>query len=96
MLRSRLSTPSLVAIAFVALLAALSLVAWRQGRALESLAALDRVERERSLAEADRAELFRRIQHLESRGYVGPEAGRRLGMHTPSSSQIVYLAGGEP
>lgn len=93
--RSRLSTPSLVALAFAALLASLSLVTWRQGRALDALEALDTVRRERSLAEADRVEIQRRIQVLESRSWVAPEARRRLGMHNPVGSEIVYLAGGE-
>ncbi|HZD04479.1 MAG TPA: hypothetical protein VE173_06165 [Longimicrobiales bacterium] len=94
--RSRVSTPSLVALAFAALLASLSFVTWRQGRALEDLAELDQVRRERSLAEANRVEVQRRIQVLESRGRVASEARRRLEMHTPASSEIVYLAGGEP
>jgi cell division protein FtsL len=90
---SRLSTPSLVALAFAALLASLSLVTWRQSRALEALADLDRARRERSLAESDRVELDRRIQYLESRGRVVPEARRRLGMHTPDGSEMVLLPG---
>lgn len=95
-LRSRLSTPSLVALAFAGLLASLSLVTWRQSRALEALAELDRLERERSLTQADLTELDRRIQYLESRGRVVPEARARLGMHSPAASEIVWLPGEAP
>jgi cell division protein FtsL len=93
---SRLSGPSLVALASAALLAALSLVAWRQTRAVEALAELDRVRRETSLVMAERSELVRRVQVLESRGRVVPEARARLGMHTPDASQVVILFGEGP
>lgn len=95
-LRARLSTPSLVALAFAGLLASLSLVTWRQSRALEALAELDRLQRERSLAESDLTELNRHIQFLESRGRVVPEARERLGMHSPAASEIVWLPGDAP
>lgn len=93
---SRLTLPSLVALAVAALLAALSLVAWRQTRAIEGLAELERVRRETSLVLAERAELVRRVQHLESRGRVVPEARARLGMRTPDASQMVILFGEAP
>lgn len=79
-----------------ALLAGLSTVVWRQTRALEALAELDRVRREISLARAERADVLRRIQHLESRGRVVPEARERLDMHTPTTAEIVWLPGGTP
>lgn len=93
MLRFRLSTPALVALAFGVLLASLSLVTWRQTRALEALADLDRLTRDRSLAESELTELHRRIQYLESRGRVVPQAREELGMHTPAASEIVWLPG---
>lgn len=81
-----------VALGFAALLAALSLVVWRQSRSLESLRALESVRRERALAEAERFELSRRIQYLESRGRVEPYARERLGLHVPTgSSEMVLL-----
>lgn len=91
--RRGLSTPSLVALAFAALLASLSLVTWRQSRALEALAELESVRREHSLAEADRAELVRRIQGLESRARVVSEARSRLGLHIPDDTENVFLVG---
>lgn len=93
--RNRLSTPSLVALAFAGFLGSLSLVTWRQSRAFDALADLDRVRREHSLAEADRAELVRRIQHLESRGRVVSEARSRLGLHIPDDTERVFLVGEE-
>ncbi len=84
------------ALAVAALLASLSLVAWRQARALEALAALDGVRQARVLAVAEKAELERRIQYLESRGRVVPAARSRLGMHTPDASEMVILPGTRP
>lgn len=95
MRRIRLSAPSLVALAFAAFLASLSLVTWRQSRALEALADLDRVRTERSLAEADRAELVRRIEYLESWARVVSEARSRLGLHIPGDGERVFLLAGE-
>ena len=89
----RLTASALVAVALVLLLASLSLVTWRQSRALESLAALDSIRRERSLAEAEVTELTRRIQHLESRSRVVADARARLDMHVPSDDEIVHLLG---
>jgi cell division protein FtsL len=83
-----------IALATLALVSSLILVAWRQSRALEALAALDAVRRERSLAEAEHAALGRRIEHLESRVRVVPEARARLGMHLPDvSSELRILVG---
>lgn len=80
-----------LALAFAALLAALSLVVWRQSRALESLRALEAVRRERALAQAERFELAREIQYLESRGRVEPYASERLGLHVPTGSDELVL-----
>lgn len=90
---SRLSGPSLVALAVAALLAALTLVAWRQSRAMEALAELEDVRRETTLVLSERVELERRIQFLESRQRVVPEARARLGMHTPDASEMYFLHG---
>ncbi len=86
----------LTVLAVAALLAALSLVTWRQARALDALRDLDAVERELSLVEAERAELHRRIQTLESRGRVVPLARERLDMRTPSAGEIILLEGAAP
>ncbi len=88
------ATPSLVALGFAALLSALSLVTWRQSRAFEALAELDRVERRLSLAESEQAELRRRIQSLDSRTRISSLAQEQLGMHRPNASEMRWLSGG--
>ena len=80
-------------IAFVVLLGALGLVTWRQSRTFEALTVLDEVRRESSVAEAEKIELERTIQVLESRARIVPEARERLGMHTPDGFELVILAG---
>lgn len=80
-----------LALAFAVLLASLSLVIWRQSRALEVLRALDGVRRERAVAEAERAEVLQRIRELESRSRVVSAAGARLGMRVPTGSELVIL-----
>ncbi len=94
----RRSGPLLVILAVGLLLAALSLVTWRQARALETLAELDRIRSEISLLTAERNQLEARIQALESRGRVVSEAGERLGMRRPNdmSGEIVLLSGVSP
>ena len=91
----RFSGASLIALAMAALLGALTLVTWRQNRALESLADLDTVRAEVSLALAEREELERRIRQLESRAHV-VAAATELGMHMPEAAEIVYLAEDQP
>lgn len=88
------ATRALLVLGFSGLLSALSLVTWRQSRAFEALAELDGVERSLSLAEAERAELLRRIQGLDSRTRISLVAQERLGMHRPESSEMVLLSGG--
>jgi cell division protein FtsL len=88
----QLSAPLRAALAVAALLASLSLVAWRQSRALERLGELDGARKEMALALAEGAELRRRIQYLESYGRVVAAARERLGMHVPDASEQVLLA----
>ncbi|MFW6175412.1 MAG: hypothetical protein ACOC7L_01180 [Acidobacteriota bacterium] len=85
-----------VAFCVAVLLASLSLVAWRQSRAFEALAALEEIRREAALVEAERAEMESRVRHLESRAWVVPEARERLGLRLPHSADIVYLEGVTP
>jgi cell division protein FtsL len=80
-----------LALAFAALFAALTMVIYRQSRALEVLRAADELRGARVVAEAERAELMRRIQTLESRSRVVADARDRLGMHVPSANEIVIL-----
>ena len=80
-----------MAVAFAALLAALTSVVWRQSRALEVLRELDRARQERALAEAERAELTHEAQRLESRRRIADVAAQRLGMRVPAANEIVIL-----
>jgi cell division protein FtsL len=90
---TRLAGTSMVALAAAAFLGSLTLVTWRQARALESLERLDQVKRELSLASAEQADLQGRVRVLESRGRIVPEARDELGMRVPDASEMVMLAG---
>lgn len=80
-----------LALAFAALLAALTLVIHRQSHALVTMRQAEALRSERVVAEAERAELTRRIQTLESRAHVVATARARLGMYVPSAEEIVIL-----
>lgn len=73
------------------LLAALSLVTWRQTRGVAMERELRTLESERSLVEAERVSLSRRIEELGSRSRVVRVARERLGMHLPEDDEIVFL-----
>ena len=73
------------------LLASLTLVVWRQSRALEMLRGLDAVRQERIVEEARRASLSRRVEELESRARVSVAARERLGMRVPTGAELVIL-----
>lgn len=90
MMRSHSGTIRL-ALCFAALLGALTLVIWRQSQSLETLRALDKLRGSRALAEAERSDLQRKIEHLESRAVVVDAAQKLLGMRVPSASEIVIL-----
>lgn len=80
-------------VAVVTLAGALTLVTWRQSRTFEALAALEEARTGTSLTIAERVELERHIQWLESRGRVVPAARQALGMHTAEAGEMVFLAG---
>jgi hypothetical protein len=73
------------------LFGALSTVVWRQSRALEELRGLDAARAQRVLLQAERSELQRSIQRLESRAHVVAAAGQRLGLRVPAGTEIVFL-----
>ncbi len=79
------------ALLFAFLLGSLTVVVWRQSRALEVLRELDAVKRERVVEEARRASLSRRVEQLESRARVSEVARERLGMRLPSGDELVIL-----
>ncbi len=77
-----------VALCCALILAALALVIRRQSKALEVVRAVEKTRTERTLVEAQRAELLHRIEWLQSRGHVA-EAAARHGMRLPSGAEIV-------
>lgn len=85
--------PGVVAVAgwLGLLLAALSVVTWRQSRGVEMEAALRAVESQRALAEAERVTHTARIEELRSRARVVSVARERLGMKVPDDGDIVFL-----
>jgi cell division protein FtsB len=95
--RMKLTGASLFALAVALLLAALSLVAWRQARSLDRLAELAELEAGISLLTAERSELEGRVQLLQSRGRVVPAAREDLGMRAPrdEAGEIVLLTAAE-
>lgn len=71
----------------------LAILAWvvaRQTSAVVSAGELDELRNERSLLEARRAELLRRIREAESRAVLVPRA-ESLGLRMPADSEIVIL-----
>jgi cell division protein FtsL len=80
-----------VALAFAALLGSLSMVVWRQSRALSMLRELDTLRSERAMMESERSRLSERIQHLESRTRVLEVAAERWGMRVPEAGEVWIL-----
>ncbi len=78
------------ALACALLLLGLAAVVRRQSRGLALVRAVERARAERAVTEAQRAELIRRIDWLQSRAHVVEAAGRR-GMRQPSALEIVIL-----
>lgn len=74
----------------VFVLAVLGWVAARQTSAVVTAQALNDVRRERSVLDARRAQLIRRIRAGESRRELVPRAGA-LGLRLPVDSEIVIL-----
>lgn len=75
----------------IVLLAAFSLVTWRQARGVEMERTLRRVETERALVEVERVATERRIEEMSSRSRVVRVARDRLGMRVPDDAEIIFL-----
>ncbi len=91
---NRYATPSRVAFAFAVFLGSLTLVAWRQGKALTVVEEIEHLEAELSLANAENDEIRQRIVLLKSRPWVTEQATKRLDMSVPDASAQVFLPGG--
>jgi cell division protein FtsL len=81
-----------MAAAFALLFVSLSLVVWRQGRALEELRGLDAARSTRAILQAERSELQREIQRLESRARIVAVASERLGLRVPAATELTILS----
>ena len=82
------------ALALAALLAALSLVAARQGSGLRVLSEVEALEARIDVEQARGDELVGEIRRLESRGVIEPRAAAELGMHRPGGDLRFYAGGG--
>ncbi len=80
-----------MALLFAVFLGSLSLVVWRQSRALDLLRSIDSMRRERAVEEARRADLVRTVDALESRSRIVRLAAERFGMRVPAGDEIVLL-----
>lgn len=76
---------------FLLLLGSLTMVVWRQSRALEMQRSLEAVRHERAVEESRRAALLGEVEQLESRGRVTRAAEARFGMRLPAGDEIVIL-----
>ena len=88
---TRLSGVLTLTLSVAAFLAALSLVAWRQGRAREVMVERELVREEIALETEVRAELLGKIRHLESRRRVVRDAELLLGLRVPDAVDLVLL-----
>lgn len=75
----------------LAVLAALSLVVWRQTDAIRTARALAQTRAERTELEGKRADFLRRIREAESRGSLVPRAQSSLGLRQAADSEIIFL-----
>jgi DNA-binding FadR family transcriptional regulator len=85
--------PSRIALALAALLAALSLVAARQGKGMRVLSEVEAFEARIDVERARGDELVGEIRRLESRGVIEPRAAAELGMHTPVGDELRIFDG---
>jgi hypothetical protein len=76
-----------LALAFAAFLGSLSMVIWRQSRALEVLRDLDGARVARAGVESDKSRQVEMIQRLESLARITSHADRAWGMRVPSSDE---------
>jgi cell division protein FtsL len=88
---SRLGAPLIVAICVACLLVALSVVAWRQGRAREVITERERLHTEIVFEQDERTELEQRIRYLESRRRIRTLAEEMLDLRQPKDGEFDFL-----
>ena len=89
----RASLPMTVALAAASLLAALSGVAWRQGRAQQVMEARETLRIELALQHETLGELEQQVRALQSRRRVIDD-GTALGLRAPGDEEVIHLPGG--
>ena len=88
---TRLSGALVLALSMAAFLAALSVVAWRQGRAREVMAEREALREQIVLETEVRSSLLDKISYLESRRRVVQDARDLLGLHIPDAGDLILL-----
>ena len=84
---------SRIALAIAALLAALSLVAARQGKGMRVLTEVEAFEARIDVERARGDELVGEIRRLESRGVIEPRAAAELGLRVPVGHELQIFEG---
>ena len=82
---------SVVALVLLGFVLVSTVVIWRRTAGIQRARELRELERARVDLLAERARLERDIRDASSRARLVPLAERRLGMHLPADSEIVYL-----
>ncbi len=82
---------SVVALLLLAFVAVSTIVIWRRSFGIAQASELRQLERQRGQLQAVLTRLERDIRDASTRARLMPLAERRLGMHVPLDSEIVYL-----
>lgn len=91
---NRFPVSLLITLGVALFLGALSVVAWRQGRARDVVAEHERMMEAIVLELDQRAGLNQKIRDLQSRARVVRDA-EKLGLTVPSPSVVHWIAGGD-
>lgn len=86
--------PGRAIFALAVVLASLTMVAWRQSTAHETMEELDAAARELAVVIEERERLARELAAIEARPWIGAEAAKRLGMRAPNEDEVVITSGG--
>lgn len=80
-----------LAMVYTALVASLCVVVWRQSRAMDGLRGVDGLRREYAVLVAERVDLARTLERLESRSRIVAFARTELDMHIPATREVVVM-----
>ena len=82
---------SVVALLLLAFVTVSTIVIWRRSFGIAQASELRQLERQRGQLQAELTRLERDIRDASTRARLMPLVERRLGMHVPLDSEIVYL-----